>query len=78
MIPIVQALKQNFPEALISIDTYKALVAEEALKAGARNAGAHQRGLACGVRAMYGKDVLGEIDADGDNGRHGLPLPKNE
>jgi hypothetical protein len=44
----------------------------------ARNAGAHQRGLACGVHAMYGKDVLGEIDADGDNGRHGLPLPKNE
>ena len=36
VIPIVQALKQNFPEALVSIDTYKALVAEEALKAGAR------------------------------------------
>ncbi len=36
VIPIVQALKQNFPDALISIDTYKAQVAEEAIKAGAR------------------------------------------
>lgn len=35
VIPIIQALHQNFPEAIISIDTYKALVAEEALKAGA-------------------------------------------
>jgi hypothetical protein len=23
---------------------------------------------------MNSKDVLGEIDSDGDNGRHGLPL----
>ena len=36
VIPIVQALKQNFPDALVSIDTYKAQVAEEAIKAGAR------------------------------------------
>ncbi len=36
VIPIVQALKQNFPDALISIDTYKAQVAEEAVRAGAR------------------------------------------
>ena len=36
VIPIVRALKQNFPDALISIDTYKAQVAEEAVRAGAR------------------------------------------
>jgi dihydropteroate synthase len=35
VIPVVQALSERFPEALISIDTYKATVAEEALKAGA-------------------------------------------
>lgn len=36
VIPIVRALKNNFPEAIISIDTYKAQVAEEALRAGAQ------------------------------------------
>ena len=35
VIPVIQALHKNFPEALISIDTYKAQVAEEAIKAGA-------------------------------------------
>ena len=35
VIPVIQAIHQNFPEALISIDTYKAGVAEEALKSGA-------------------------------------------
>ena len=35
VIPVVQALSEEFPDALISIDTYKAAVAEEALKAGA-------------------------------------------
>jgi dihydropteroate synthase len=35
VIPVVQILKQNFPNALISIDTYKAQVAEEGFKAGA-------------------------------------------
>jgi hypothetical protein len=27
---------------------------------------------------MKSKDVLGEINSDGDNGGHGLPLPTNE
>ncbi len=36
VIPVVQALKQNFPDALISIDTYKASVAVEAFRAGAQ------------------------------------------
>ena len=36
VIPIIRALNKNFPEAIISIDTYKAQVAEEAIKAGAR------------------------------------------
>ena len=35
VIPIIQALNKNFPEALISIDTYKAQVAEKAIRAGA-------------------------------------------
>ncbi|MCC7119157.1 MAG: dihydropteroate synthase [Anaerolineales bacterium] len=35
VIPLVQALCENFPDVLISIDTYKAQVAEAALKAGA-------------------------------------------
>jgi len=36
VIPIIRALHKNFPETLISIDTYKAQVAEEALNAGAQ------------------------------------------
>jgi dihydropteroate synthase len=35
VIPVIEAIAKEFPEALISIDTYKALVAEEAFKAGA-------------------------------------------
>jgi dihydropteroate synthase len=35
VIPVVQALAKEFPDALISIDTYKAAVAEAAIKAGA-------------------------------------------
>ena len=35
VIPVIHALHKTFPDALISIDTYKAQVAEEAIKAGA-------------------------------------------
>lgn len=35
VIPVIKALAKEFPDTLISIDTYKATVAEEALKAGA-------------------------------------------
>lgn len=35
VIPVIQALHNTFPDALISIDTYKAQVAEEAIRAGA-------------------------------------------
>ena len=35
VIPVVETISKEFPNALISIDTYKAKVAEEALKAGA-------------------------------------------
>lgn len=35
VMPVIQAISKEFPEALISIDTYKAAVAEEAFKAGA-------------------------------------------
>jgi dihydropteroate synthase len=36
VIPVIRALNKNFPEAIISIDTYKAQVAEEAINAGAQ------------------------------------------
>lgn len=35
VIPVIKAIKESFPEALISVDTYKAKVAELALKSGA-------------------------------------------
>jgi dihydropteroate synthase len=35
VIPVIQALASEFPDALISVDTYKASVAQEALEAGA-------------------------------------------
>jgi dihydropteroate synthase len=35
VIPVITAIAKEFPEAIISIDTYKARVAEEAFKAGA-------------------------------------------
>ena len=38
------------------------------------NARAHQLGLARLIHAVHGEDVLGEIDANVQNG-HGLPLP---
>lgn len=36
VIPVIEAIAQEFPDALISIDTYKAKVVEAAFKAGAR------------------------------------------
>jgi dihydropteroate synthase len=36
VIPIIKALAREFPEILVSVDTYKAVIAEEALEAGAR------------------------------------------
>jgi len=35
VVPVIQALHKNFPDVIISIDTYKAKVAEEGFKAGA-------------------------------------------
>ena len=35
VVPVIQALAKEFPEAIISVDTYKAKVAEEAFGAGA-------------------------------------------
>ncbi len=35
VLPVIKAIAREFPDALISIDTYKAKVAEEAFKAGA-------------------------------------------
>ena len=46
VIPIIKELTKKFPEAIISIDTYKASVADEAL-----NAGAHILNAVWGLRA---------------------------
>src|SRR5690606_28291396 len=35
VIPVIEALHANFPNAIISIDTYKARVVEAAIRAGA-------------------------------------------
>jgi len=35
LLPIVEAIAQTYPEAIISVDTFRALVAETAIKAGA-------------------------------------------
>ena len=35
VIPVIEAIHKNFPDAILSIDTYKAKVAEAAFKAGA-------------------------------------------
>jgi dihydropteroate synthase len=35
VLPVIEALNKNFPDILISIDTYKAQVAEQAIEAGA-------------------------------------------
>ena len=37
VIPVIEAIAKEFPDALISIDTYKATVAEAAFKAGAHS-----------------------------------------
>ncbi len=36
VIPVIEALRKNFPHVVISIDTYKAKVAEAAMRAGAQ------------------------------------------
>jgi len=36
VVPVIEALHNNFPNAIISIDTYKASVAEAAIRAGAQ------------------------------------------
>jgi dihydropteroate synthase len=46
VLPVVRALNKNFPDVLISIDTYKAQVAEAAI-----NAGAHMVNDVWGLRA---------------------------
>lgn len=35
VLPVIETLRQEFPDAVLSVDTYKAAVAEAALKAGA-------------------------------------------
>ena len=36
VIPVIQALVKEFPDALVSVDTYKSVIAREALEAGAQ------------------------------------------
>jgi dihydropteroate synthase len=61
-IPVIDALHKNFPEALISIDTYKSQVAEEALKSGAHFVndvwGLRADERLAGVAAKYNAPVI--------------------
>ena len=41
-----------------------------------RHTGAHESGLVCAIPTMNGKDVLGKIDSDGDNGGYGFPFQR--
>jgi len=59
--PVIEALSKHFPETIISIDTYKARVAEEAFKAGA-----HVLNDVWGLRA---DPALGGVAA-----RHNTPV----
>ncbi len=36
VIPVIEALAREFPDKIVSVDTYKAIIAQEALEAGAR------------------------------------------
>ena len=61
VLPVVQAISGEFPQALISIDTYKASVAEQALAAGAH--------IVNDVWALRADADLGGVIA-----RHGAPV----
>ena len=62
VIPVIAAISKEFPEALISIDTYKAKVADEALKAGAHIVndvwGLRADPALAGVAAKYNAPVI--------------------
>lgn len=59
VLPVIQALVKEFPDAVISIDTYKSDVAQEALKAGA-----HIVNDVWGLRAdPHLGDVVAKFDA---------------
>ena len=73
--PILCALKPPAYPASFHADEAGRPRSDEFEELGAGNAGPNQRGLACRIYAMHGKGVLGEIDSNGDNGSHGLPLP---
>jgi hypothetical protein len=45
---------------------------------GTRHTGKQKYWHPCGINALYSKDILCQIDSDGENGRHGLSLPTNE
>jgi dihydropteroate synthase len=62
VVPVIDALSREFPDAVISIDTYKAVVAEEAIKAGAHIVndvwGFHADPQIASVTAKYGIPVI--------------------
>ncbi len=61
VIPVIESLAREFPDALISIDTYKAEVAEAALQAGARL-----------VNDVWG--LRGDPDLAGVAAKHNTPV----
>jgi dihydropteroate synthase len=61
VVPVIQAIAVEFPEAYISVDTYRASVAEAALQAGARM-----------VNDVWG--LKADPDLAGVAARHGVPV----
>lgn len=43
-----------------------------------RRTGTQKSRLACGINAIYSKDILCQIDSNGDNVSHGLRSLTNE
>lgn len=62
VLPVIQAVSREFPDVLISIDTYKSDVAEQAIKAGAHMVndvwGLRGDPLLAGVAAKYAVPVI--------------------
>jgi len=61
VLPVIRGIKNEFPEAIISIDTYKAAVADAALEAGA-----------CIVNDVWG--LRGDPDLSAVAARHKAPV----
>ena len=63
--------------ACLHADQARGQGGDEFQQVAARYARAHEGWLACRIHAVYGKDVLCQVDSYGYDG-HGLPLPMKQ